>query len=290
MRSMTGYGRRQIARDGREMTVEIKTVNHRFLDISLKIPRHLGFAEDAARKQIGAALGRGHVDVFVTYRNARPDARRVMCDPALAAAYRDAMTELSQATGAPDEVPLWQYAQLPDVLTVTEAEEDREDVSALLHDTLALALDEVDEMRLREGAALKSDLELHVELLETLRQKIALRAPDVVRDYQQRLLQRIAECGVTEIDQQRVVQEVAIFADRAAIDEELSRLDSHIHQAHKLMDGEAECGSKLNFLVQEMNREVNTIGSKGMDADIARLVVDAKSEIEKLREQIQNVE
>ena len=289
MRSMTGYGRRQKACDGREMTVEVKTVNHRFLDMALRLPRHLGFAEEQVKKQLAASLRRGHADVFVTYRNARPDARRVVCDPALAAAYRDAMADLSAATGARNEVPLWQYAQLPDVLTVAENEEDREAVWALLSDTLAEALNEVNEMRLREGAALKADLTLHLQLLEQLRQRIALRAPDVVRDYQQRLMQRIAEAGVADLDPQRVVQEVAIFADRAAIDEELARLDSHIRQAYRLMEGE-ECGSKLNFLVQEMNREVNTIGSKALDSDIAKMVVDAKSEIEKLREQIQNVE
>lgn len=200
------------------------------------------------------------------------------------------MTALSQATGAADDMQLWQYAQLPGVLTVTENEEDREQVGALLADTLALALREADAMRLREGEALRLDLEAHLRLLESLRQQIALRAPEVVRDYQARLTQRIEECGVAELDQQRLVQEVAIFADRAAIDEELSRLDSHIRQAYSLMAGTEECGSKLNFLVQEMNREVNTIGSKAMDAQIARMVVDAKSEIEKLREQIQNVE
>ena len=290
MRSMTGYGRRQIARDGREMTVEIKTVNHRFLDVALRLPRHLGFAEEQLKKQISASLRRGHADVFVTYRNARPDARRVVCDPALAAAYHQAMADLSAATGAANDVPLWQYAQLPDVLTVTENEEDREAVWALLSETAAEALRDVQEMRLREGAALREDLSLHLELLEGMRRQIAHRAPDVVRDYQQRLIQRIAEAGVTDLDQQRVVQEVAIFADRAAIDEELSRLDSHIRQAYTLMDGAEECGSKLNFLVQELNREVNTIGSKAMDYDIAKLVVDAKAEIEKLREQIQNVE
>ena len=161
---------------------------------------------------------------------------------------------------------------------------------ALLRDTIALALDDLTRMRSREGEALKADLTVHLKLLESLRQRILARAPGVVEDYRQRLTQRIAELGATEIDSSRVVQEVAIFADRAAIDEELSRLDSHIHQAYLLMDGEAECGSKLNFLVQEMNREVNTIGSKALDAEIARLVVEAKSEIEKLREQIQNVE
>ena len=258
MQSMTGYGREQIVRDGREMTVELKSVNHRFLDISLRMPRHLSFAEDDVRRQLGAAMKRGHVDAFITYRNSRPDARRVSVDPALAAAYRDAMAELSEATGVVNDMPLYRYA--------------------------------LTRMRSREGEALKADLTVHLKLLESLRQRILARAPGVVEDYRQRLTQRIAELGATEIDSSRVVQEVAIFADRAAIDEELSRLDSHIHQAYLLMDGEAECGSKLNFLVQEMNREVNTIGSKALDAEIARLVVEAKSEIEKLREQIQNVE
>ena len=290
MRSMTGYGRRQLTEDGREMTVEVKTVNHRFLDAALRLPRHLGFAEEAMRKQLADALRRGHADVFVTYRNTRSDARRVSCDAALAGAYRDAMAALSDATGARNDMPLWQYAQLPDVLTVTENEEDQQAVWALLSRTLAEALAQVDEMRLREGEALRQDLTEHLKLLEEMRQQILQRAPGVVRDYRDRLLQRIAELGVTAPDDQRIVQEVALFADHAAIDEELSRLDSHIRQAYALMAGEAECGSKLNFLVQEMNREVNTIGSKALDSEIAKLVVDAKSEIEKLREQIQNVE
>ena len=289
MRSMTGYGRRSLARDGREMTVEVKTVNHRFLDVALRMPRHLGFAEDQVRRQLSETLSRGHADVSVQYRNTRPDARRVACDPALAAAYRDAMAALSEATGAENSVPLSQYALLPDVLTVTENEEDQEAVSALLADTLALALQDVQVLRAREGEALKADLTAHLELLEKLRLQIAERAPGVVEDYRQRLLQRIQELGVVSPDESRVVQEVAIFADRAAIDEELSRLDSHIRQAYRLME-ESPCGSKLNFLVQEMNREVNTIGSKALDSRIAKMVVDAKSEIEKLREQIQNVE
>ena len=289
MRSMTGYGRRSLARDGREMTVEVKTVNHRFLDVALRMPRHLGFAEDQVRRQLAESLSRGHADVSVQYRNTRPDARRVVCDPVLAAAYRDAMAALSAATGAENSVPLSQYALLPDVLTVTENEEDQAAVGALLADALALALQDVQVLRVREGEALRSDLTAHLQLLEKLRLQIAERAPGVVEDYRQRLLQRIQELGVVAPDESRVVQEVAIFADRAAIDEELSRLDSHIRQAYRLME-ESPCGSKLNFLVQEMNREVNTIGSKALDSQIAKLVVDAKSEIEKLREQIQNVE
>ena len=289
MRSMTGYGRCRRTADGREMTVEVKTVNHRFLDVALRMPRCLGFAEQDVREQLSQALRRGHADVSVTYRNTRPDARRVVCDPALAAAYREALSELGAATGADGAAPLSLYAALPDVLTVTEAEEDAQAVGALIRETLGGALEQADVLRVREGEALKADLSLHLSLLEALRERIAARAPGVAQDYRQRLLARIAEMGVTEIDQQRVVQEVAIFADRAAIDEELSRLDSHIRQAYRLME-EEPCGSKLNFLAQEMNREVNTIGSKALDAEIARLVVDAKSEIEKLREQIQNVE
>lgn len=290
MRSMTGYGRVQLERDGREMTVEMKSVNHRFLDLSLRLPRHLGFAEDALKRQIGESTKRGHFDVFVTYRNSRADARRVNVDTALAAAYRSAFEALAQATGAENKLTTAQYAALPDVLTVSECEEDQQAVSALLAEVTGLALRQLDEMRLREGAAMKKDLELHLGLLEDLRQRIALRAPEVPKQYRDRLLQRMKELGADGADPVRIAQEVALFADHAAIDEELARLDSHIRQARILFEGEAECGSKLNFLVQEMNREVNTMGSKAMDSDIAALVVEAKSEIEKLREQIQNVE
>jgi len=244
MRSMTGYGRRSLAREGREMTVEVKTVNHRFLDVALRMPRHLGFAEDQVRRQLSETLSRGHADVSVQYRNTRPDARRVVCDPALAAAYRDAMAALSAATGAENSVPLSQYALLPDVLTVTENEEDQEAVCALLSDTLALALQDVQVLRAREGEALKADLTVHLQLLEKLRQQIAERAPGVVEDYRLRLLQRIQELGGVSPDESRVVQEVAIFADRAAIDEELSRLDSHIRQAYRLME-ESPCGTSV---------------------------------------------
>lgn len=290
MRSMTGYGQALLVRDGREMTAEVKTVNHRFLDVAVRMPRHLGFLEDRVRKQTGAAFRRGHADVFITYRNTRTDARRVICDPVLAKAYGEALHQLAEATGADAQVPLSLYAQLPDVLAVMENEEDQEAVSALLSDVLEEALKKADDMRLREGEALRRDLTLHLNALEEIRGRIALRAPGVVRDYSERLQQRIAEFGVAEPDEQRVIQEVAIFADRAAIDEELSRLSSHVSQAFALMESGGECGSKLNFLAQEMNREVNTIGSKALDGEIAALVVSAKAEIEKLREQIQNIE
>lgn len=290
MRSMTGYGRRQCCRDGREMTVELKTVNHRFLDISCRLPRALSFGEDALRRQIGAVLRRGHVDVTVTYLNLRADARVVRVDEALAAQYREALARLNEAVGGQNDCGLSFIAQQPDVLTVTVCEEDQDAVLSLLFDTLAQALEDVNAMREKEGAALLKDLSDHLNQVACLRQEIARLAPRVPMLYQEKLKARLAELGVKELDEQRLAQEVALMADRCAIDEELSRLQSHIQQMREAMETEGEVGRRLDFLTQELNREVNTIGSKASDAEITRLVVAAKSEIEKLREQVQNVE
>ena len=294
MRSMTGYGRRQVSRDGREMTVEIKTVNHRFLDISCRMPRVLSFAEDAVRKQIGAALRRGHVDVNVTYLNLRQDAREVRLDEGLVLQYKEALLNARQIarkerSSIRDEDVAWIVAQ-PDVVQVTVCEEDQEAVLALLTETVAEALADVTAMRVREGAALAEDLTFHLKEVTRLRDEIAVLAPKVPLIYQEKLQARIRELGVQEIDPQRLAQEVALMADRCAIDEELSRLVSHIGQMNATIKAEGETGRRLDFLTQELNREVNTIGSKASDAEITKLVVAAKSEIEKLREQVQNVE
>lgn len=301
MRSMTGYGRRQVSRDGREMTVEVKTVNHRFLDISCRLPRALSFAEDAVRKQIGAALKRGHADVNVTYLNLRQDARQVRVDEGLARQYRDAMllmrgTLFEVGVNISDEMrhlsdhDVSFIAFQPDVLQVTVAEEDQEAVLSLLTEALALALEDVAAMREKEGAALRDDLSFHLGEVQRLRDEINLLAPRVPVIYRDKLQARLRELGVKELDEQRLAQEVAIMADRCAIDEELSRLLSHIGQMRQAIEAEGETGRRLDFLTQELNREVNTIGSKASDAEITKLVVAAKSEIEKLREQVQNVE
>ena len=294
MQSMTGYGRRQGSRDGREMTVEVKTVNHRFLDISFRLPRSLSFAEDAVRRQIGAVLRRGHVDVNVTYVNMRQDAREVRLDEGLVLQYKEALLSARQIarkerSGITNENVDWIVSQ-PDVLQITVKEEDQEAVLSLLSDTLADALEDVQAMRAREGSALKEDLTLHLDQVERIRNEIALLAPNVPKAYQEKMLARVKELGVKEIDPQRLAQEVALMADRCAIDEELSRLQSHIAQMRAAISAQGESGRRLDFLTQELNREVNTIGSKASDAEITRLVVEAKSEIEKLREQVQNVE
>ena len=290
MRSMTGYGRRQFQADGREMTVEVKTVNHRFLDIGFRMPRNLSFLEEPIRIQLSAALKRGHADVFLNYRNNREDAREVSVDEPLLSAYMQALGRMETVSDATNDVALSHMMALPDILRVTEREEDREAVTELMRTTLDAVLGDVLLMRTREGEALYNDLELHLQQLEQLALKIAQKAPLVAQLYRDRLEARLAELNVSPVEPQRLAQEVALFADRCAIDEELSRLSSHIQQMRSCMNGDGESGRKLDFLVQELNREVNTIGSKAADAEITNWVVAAKCEIEKLREQVQNIE
>lgn len=290
MQSMTGYGRCVAAEDGREMTVEVKSVNHRFLDTSCRLPRSIGFLDDAVRRGVCERLSRGHVDVFVNYVNHRQDARTVQVDAQLACSYKKALEELAKALGQNSELSLSEYAKLPDVLTVVEGEEDQEVVSALFERALSGALDDLCAMRRREGESLRKDVLVKAAAIDELRAKIALRAPHVVEEYRDRLAQRLSALLEGEIDEARFATEVAIFADRAAIDEELVRLESHIAQIRSTAELSEPVGRKLDFLVQELNREVNTIGSKASDAEIAQCVVAAKGEIEKLREQVQNIE
>ena len=252
-------------------------------------------------EEFGAALKRGHVDVNVTYLNLRQDARQVRVDEGLARQYRDAMllmrgTLFEVGVNISDEMrhlsdhDVSFIASQPDVLQVTVAEEDQEAVLSLLTEALALALEDVAAMREKEGAALRDDLSFHLGEVRRLRDEINLLAPKVPVIYRDKLQARLRELGVKELDEQRLAQEAAIMADRCAIDEELSRLLSHIGQMRQAIEAEGETGRRLDFLTQELNREVNTIGSKASDAEITKLVVAAKSEIEKLREQVQNVE
>jgi len=235
-------------------------------------------------------MRRGHVDVSLSYRNTRTDARVVSVDIALLSAYRDAFDIIRSAVAAQNELSLADYARLPDVLVVTEQEEDREAVVALLEEALAAACDEACAMRRREGEALRADMLEKLACIETGAAEIAERAPLVVRAYQEKLQARLAELLDAPVDPQRLAQEVAMFADRCAIDEELVRLASHIEQMRCAFSGEEGVGRRLDFLIQELNREINTIGSKASDLEITSRVVDVKGDIEKLREQAQNIE
>lgn len=284
---MTGYGRCVRVRDGRSLTVELKSVNHRFLDISLRMPRCFLFLEDEARKAVGRRLARGHVDVFCTYRNQREDARAVQVDEGLIRAYLRATDGLA---GLTDDRSVMGVLSLPEVVQVVETEEDREALRALLLETLEGALDEAAAMRAVEGEALQRDLNARADALEKIARAIAARAPQTLIAYRERLRANVEELLGGQMDESRLVQETAIMADRLAIDEELVRLESHIAQLRALTGDPAPAGRRLDFLAQEFNREVNTIASKSQDIEITRLAMEGKAEIEKLREQVQNVE
>lgn len=285
--SMTGYGRCERERDGRRLTVEIKSVNHRFLDLNLRLPRAFLFLEEEARKAVAARLARGHVDVFLTYVNAREDARVVTVDAALARAYARAMDGVE---GFVDDRTLMGILNMPEVVRVCEAEEDRDALRALLMEALEAALAQLCDMRAREGEALRSDLAARAEALEAIAARVNARVPQALAAYRERLRANVEALLGGQMDEARLVQEVAIYADRAAIDEELVRLQSHIVQLRALLSDPDPAGRRLDFLAQEFNREVNTIASKSQDIEITRLAMDAKAEIEKLREQVQNVE
>lgn len=289
MLSMTGYGRATVERDGRQLTVELKSVNHRFLDLSFRMPRNLMFLEEDVRKTIGARLSRGHVDVFMMYRNLRSDARTVAVDTALFDAYARALESVSNRDLADDRT-LMNIARLPDVLIVTEAEEDQDALRVLLNETVNAALDQLIAMRTREGLSMERDLNEKVDAIERMTRAIEARYPETVEEYTVRLRAAIEDLIGQEVNETRLLTEVAVMADRSAIAEETVRLRSHIAQLHETFHKPEPIGRRLDFLVQELNREVNTISSKSQDVPITRLAVDMKAEIEKLREQLQNVE
>lgn len=296
MRSMTGYGRCTQTIDGRQLTIEIKSVNHRFLDLSFRMPRSFAFLEEDARRIIGSRLNRGHVDLFATYRNLRTDARTVTVDTALLGAYMNALDTVQSTVREQkgeeirDDRSLVNLSRLPDVLVVEEAEEDREALKELMAAALNGALDEMVATREREGVSMKADLSYRVSEIERMTLEIEQRYPETVAEYQARLKARVEELLGGNMDEQRLLQEVAVMADRSAIAEETVRLKSHIAQLRELFESTEPMGRRIDFIVQELNREVNTISSKSQDIPITKLVVSCKAEIEKLREQLQNVE
>ena len=287
MRSMTGYGKCQLQENAWEVTVELRAVNHRYLDVAMRLPRNLLFLEDGVRKGL-AKLVRGHVDVYITVRQLEGASRVVEADTALAVSYAEAAKAIAQATGAKDDLTVSQLLCLEGVTTLNEAAMDEAAVSALCQKALEGAMAHLDDMRLREGENLRADLAEHLNNVAALREQVVTYAPKVVEEYRMRLTERLAKLPIEPVDPARLAQEVAIMTDKCAIDEELSRLMSHITQLRRYLDMQGETGKKMDFLIQEMNRETNTIGSKCSDAAIAQCVVDMKSEIEKLRVQIQN--
>lgn len=289
--SMTGYGRAEETVDGRTIVVEIKSVNHRYFEFSSRIPRSMGFLEDRLKSYVQSRIFRGKVDMYVSV-DEDPDAEAaVQINHSLAAGYIKALRSLTEQYGIIDDISVSSVARYSDVFTVRKAPEDEEALWERVHQVAAKAMDAFVAMRQAEGANLKADVQIHLHNLSAAVERVEEMAPQTIRMYRERLENKMRELlGGASVDEQRLLTETALFADRIVTDEETVRLRSHIGQISTLLNGNGAAGRKLDFLIQETNREINTIGSKAQNADIARLVVDMKAEIEKIREQIQNIE
>ena len=294
IRSMTGYGRGEKVFGTRTITLELRSVNNRYLDMNVKMPRAYLFAEDALKKRVQERVARGKVDIFVSVADSGGEAMTVIVNEELAKSYTRALQklyEIDETGNVKQDYRTTELARFPDVLTVEKVQEDTEAVAAQLLETMDLALDDFNAMREKEGDRLAEDILGRAVTIEELTGKVEERSPQTVAEYRTKLENRMAEVlANTQIDQSRILTEAAIFADKVAVDEETVRLHSHLGQLRELLTVGGAVGRKLDFLIQEFNREANTIGSKCSDLEISRIVVDIKAEIEKIREQVQNIE
>lgn len=289
--SMTGYGSAKGSVESQEITVELKSVNNRYLDCSVRLPRNFLFAEDTVKQAVSAGVSRGKVDVFVSAQASQDSGTVVSVNEELARGYRDAVARIAETLGLESGLNAFSLARFPDALTVERRELDKDKAAAALSEITAKAVEEFNAMREREGERLRRDMLGKLETIEELVSVVEERSPQTVKEYRERLEARLRDIlADRSLDEQRVITEAAIFADRTAVDEETVRLRSHIAQFRTMLEEGSPIGRKMDFLVQEFNRESNTIGSKCSDASLAKVVVDLKSEIEKIREQLQNVE
>ena len=289
--SMTGYGSAKGDLDGQSVTVELRSVNNRYLDCSVRLPRTLMFAEDKVKEAVSGLVKRGKVDVFVSLQSAHESGTVVTADMTLARGYFEAVKALSKELDLKKGVTAYDIARFPDVLTVERKELDRDAAGEALFELTVKAVNEFNAMRQREGERLRADMLSKLETIEGLVSVVEERSPQTVREYRQRLEARLRDLlEDRNVDEQRLITECAIFADKTAVDEETVRLRSHIAQFRTMLEDGSPIGRKMDFLIQEFNRESNTIGSKCNDAQLASVVVELKSEIEKIREQLQNVE
>ena len=291
IKSMTGYGRAQGSFSGGDITVEVKSVNNRYLDCGVKLPRGYAYLEEGVKSQVQKTISRGKVDVFITINAAGADNVKISVNEPVAKGYIDALHRLVQEYGIQDDISASAISRFSDVFLVEKQEQDENEVKSAISGVVAEALDAFDAMRTREGEALKTDLLQKAEGILTLVSKVEERSPITVKAYRERLTAKMQEVlEDRQIDEARIIQEAAIYADKVAVDEETVRLRSHVDQLQNMLSEGGVIGRKLDFLLQEMNREANTIGSKGNDVEQARNVVNIKSELEKIREQIQNIE
>lgn len=291
IKSMTGYGRAVETRNGREISVEIRSVNNRYLDCGIKLPRLYSFAEESIKQAVKASISRGKVDVFVSITNCGTSAVQISLNRPVLEGYLEAMRAIASDYGVVDDISVSSLTKMPDLFVVEKAETDEEQVTEDLLAVVGSALEAFDTMRTREGAALEQDLRSRAQTILGLTEQVEQRSPVTLAEYRARLTAKMQEVLENQnIDESRILAEAAIYADKIAVDEETVRLRSHLSQLDAMLTGGGAIGRKLDFLLQEMNREANTIGSKGNDLEQARTVVEIKAELEKIREQTQNIE
>lgn len=291
IKSMTGFGRGNIDQDGRSFTVEIKSVNHRYCDLNIKMPKSLLSLEDRIRKVIQEKVTRGKVDVFITQNNYEKQGAKVVLDEKLADSYVECLNKIKERYDIKENISLALISKFPDVVNLKQEEEDAENLWKILSLPLRDAVNLLVDMREREGLKLEKNILLKCDYIKSLLDKIEEKSPLVVEEYKERLNERLKELlGEGQVDENRIAVEVALFADKSAIDEEIVRLNSHLVQLKETFNLNEAVGRKLDFIIQEMNREINTIGSKANNLEVTNNVLNIKNEIEKIREQIQNIE
>ena len=291
VKSMTGYGRHESVLHGRTLVIEVKSVNNRYLDCNVRLPRVYICAEDGVQRRVKEVISRGKVDVYVNMENNTEEAVSVTLNQPVAAGYMEALRKMADTFGLNPDVSIDLLSKFPDVFKVDKVPEDLEELTADIHAVTEEALRDYDAMRCREGEKLEADLLGRLDTLEDFTHQVEQRSPQTVADYRARLTAKLQEVlADRQLDESRVLTEAAIFADKVAVDEETVRLHSHIAQFRDMLAGGSPIGRKLDFLIQEMNRETNTIGSKCNNLEISTIVVNMTAEIEKIREQVQNIE
>ncbi len=290
--SMTGYGRGEFENENYKITSEIKTVNHRYCDIIIKMPKKLIALEERMKAVIKEKINRGRVEVYINYDEVVKNEYNINPNYAVLDQYHGALSSIKEKYGLTESISLGLLSKYPDALEVTYEETDQEAVWAVMEASLNKAIESVFGMREVEGGKLKEDILERIESLKEMLDAIEVMVPEIVQNHKNKMTERIHELldGEVEVDQDRIIHEVAVYADKTSIAEEVTRLYSHFDQLHDFLEKGGNVGRKLDFLVQELNREVNTIGSKSPDVDISNYVIEMKSEVEKIREQIQNIE
>lgn len=291
LKSMTGFGRAQKEIDGYVITVELKSVNHRYFEFSSRVPRQYGFLDEKLKSYINGKVSRGKIECYVTIEALNTDTADVVVNHTLATAYVNALKEIAETYELKDDFGASTISRFPEVLVVRKSDEDEEKLWGYVQEVCSEAIDKFVAMREIEGSKMKDDIYSRGQFILDCVSYIEERSPQTVKEYNDKLVERVHELlGDVSLDESRILQEVAIYADKVAVAEETVRLRSHIEQLNTFISSDEPVGRKMDFLVQEINRETNTIGSKANDVDIARKVVDIKAEVEKIREQIQNIE